>query len=176
MIVGKLLELMERSSAAMANKWAQAMKASEHAFAYRRLDEAELSRRSREVYENLAHWLDRDTSPQEIGRVYATVGQQRYQEGVPLCEVQLALHLTKKVLWNHILSEGLLTNPLEIYQAMDLILRVQNFFDLAAMYIIRGYMEALGQRLGQEGGIGRDRLKEFFPSGSFQMEFNPERF
>lgn len=175
MIVGRLLEVLERSTPAMAEKWAQEIKASGYAAAYCRLKDTDLIHRSCGVYENLLHWLDRDATQQEIGRNYATVGKERYQEGIPLCEVQFALYLTKKVLWNQILSEGLPTSSLEIYQAMELILRVQNFFDLAAFYIIRGYTEELYRRLEQSGTITAAALKEHFPAGSFLLDFNPDR-
>jgi hypothetical protein len=175
MIVGQLLEFLARSTPAMAETWAKEIVSSGYAATYSRLSGSDRIRRSREVYENLLRWLERDSSQQEIGRNFAMVGKERYREEMPLCEVQFALYLTKKILWNHILSEGLLTSSLEIYQVMDLILRVQNFFDLAAFYIIRGYMEELHRKLGQSGDIAPEKLKRHFPAGSFLAEFNPDR-
>jgi hypothetical protein len=48
--------------------------------------------------------------------------------------------------WDHLLSQGILTNALEMFQALDLFLRQQSFFDLASFTIIRGWLRELAQR------------------------------
>jgi len=174
MLSSVLLDLIENNSRRMAAVWRQGIKSSPYSRTYQRFADAELERRARDVYENLGKWLDRDTTMEQIGEAYIVVGQQRYQEGFPLCEVQYGLHFTKKVLWDHILSEGILTNALEIYQALDLVIRLQNFFDLASFYIIRGWLRELALKMEQAGGINHENLKTFFPEGSFVLEFNPE--
>jgi len=171
-----MLDFIEKNARHMAEMWAQSIRSSPHSTTYQRLQEAEQIRRARDVYDNLGKWLDRDTTLEQIGEAYQEVGKTRYHEGFPLCEVQYGLHCTKKVLWDNILSEGILTNALEIYQALDLVIHLQNFFDLASFYIIRGYLEELCLKLKQEGVLGRDQWPAFFPPGSFSLEFNPELY
>jgi hypothetical protein len=176
MLSSTLLLMIENNSELMAAAWRQGIKQSPYSKTYQRFSDAELDRRARDVYENLGKWLDRDTTMDQIGEAYIQIGRRRYQEGFPLCEVQFGLHYTKKVLWDHILSEGILTNALEIYQALDLAIRLENFFDLASFYIIRGWLRELTLKMEQSGTVNHDNLKAFFPIGSFALEFNPEMY
>jgi hypothetical protein len=176
MLDNKLLTMIEKNSAHMAAVWAKTMRDSEYAKSYHKLPDDELTHRCQDVFDHLRNWIESDFSMMQIGKVYATVGKQRYLEGVPLCQVQYALHLTKKVLWNYLFSEGILNSALEIYQAIDLIVRVTNFFDIASFYIIRGYMEEIYIQLGQSHCTEMDKLQASFPEGSFLFRFKPEEW
>lgn len=176
MLSSLLLETIAKNSRHMAAAWREGIKGSPYSRTYQRFTDAELERRARDVYENLGRWLDRDTTMEEIGSAYLAVGCRRYQEGFPLCEVQYGLYCTKKVLWDHLLSQGILTNALELFQALDLFLRLQNFFDLASFYIIRGWLREMAHKMERADGAGREGLKDLFPAGSFALEFNPERY
>ncbi len=176
MLSSALLDMIENNSQLMAANWRRGIKESPYSKTYQRFNDAELERRARDVYDNLGKWLDRDTTMEQIGEAYIQVGRRRYQEGFPLCEVQFGLHYTKKVLWDHVLSEGILTNALEIYQALELAIRLENFFDLASFYIIRGWLGEFALKLEHAGGMNHEALQEFFPPGSFALEFNPEMY
>ncbi len=176
MIYNKLLSLIENNSEVIAKKWKDEIKNSEYAETYKKLSDKELITRANNVYKNLGKWLDRDTTMKEIGDEYVKIGKARYKEGFPLCEVQLALHYTKKILWNHIISEGILTNALEIFQALELIVSIYNFFDIASFYLIRGYQEATYMEITKIKGLDKKKLMELFPSGSFFFEFNPDLY
>ncbi len=174
MLSSKLLDLINQSSGQMAVKWRDWIRNSHHMVTYQKLSDEVLVMRSKGVIENLGRWIDRGFTMEEVGRVYVEVGRERYREGFPLCEVGLALHFTKKVLWNHLMSEGLMTNSLEIYQAMDLIVQIQNFFDITAFYITRGYQEELYLQLNRTGKVPFDTLDRFFPAESFHCTFASE--
>jgi hypothetical protein len=176
MLYNKLLSLIETNSLKMAEKWRDGIKTSDFSKTYQKLDDQELLNRSKDVYDNLGKWLDRDTTIQQIEKNYLDVGKKRYHEGFPLCEVHFALHSTKNVLWNHILSEGILTNALEIFQAMDLIVRVYNFFDIATIFIIRGYMEELYAQLGKTSSLDPEELKKTLHLGSFHSTYASEMY
>jgi len=162
MIDEQLIKVVESHATAIAGKWAREIRASRFTPTYSRLSNAELTERSRRVYENLGNWLDMDTGNSEIGREYTLLGRTRYMEGFPLCEVLYGLHVTKKVLWRHITSSGVLNSALEIYRAMDLIVRLFHFYDLAAFFISRGYQEALFETLRKETGGASKNLDEIF--------------
>ncbi len=176
MFNSKLMTMIEANSQQMADKWREGMKSSEFSKTYRKLSDAELERRGKDVYDNLSKWLDRDTTIQQIDKNYTELGKQRYHEGFPLCEVFFALHHTKQVLWNHILSEGILTSALEIYQVMDLIVRVYNFFDIASFFIVRGYMEELFQHVNRLHGVDHEKLKGLFHLSTFLSDYHTELY
>jgi hypothetical protein len=172
MLSSMLLDLIENNSRRMAKAWRLGITSTPFSKTYQRFGDAELEARARDVYENLGKWLDRDTTMDQIGEAYIAIGRKRYQEGFPLCEVQYGLYYTKKVLWDHILSEGILTSALEMLQALDLLLRLQNFFDLASFYIIRGWLQEMALKLEQSSTIAHENLNTFFPVGSFALEFD----
>ena len=176
MIYAKLIHLIEKSSLDLAQKWCLGIRESEYASTYQTFPEDELVQRSKDVFDNVGKWLDRDTTREEIGKQYVGLGRERYREGFPLCEIQYALFLTKKVLWNHIMSEGIMTNALEIYQALDLIVRFNNFYDMASFYIIRGYLEELYKGLKKTDKISREDMAHYFPKGSFYLDFDPDLY
>jgi len=170
MLYNKLIEVIARDSRQMAVAWMRGMKTSEFAESYHKLDDEEMKSRCQDVYDNLGKWLESDFKMLQGDTIYTDLGRQRYKEGIPLCQVHFALHLTKKVLWNHILSQGILNTSLEIYQAIDLFVRVQNFFDMASFYIIRGYMEEVFLQLGRQYHLDPQTLKAIFPEGSFMID------
>ncbi|GEM_PF-722981 len=143
MLSEQLVHVVESHAEAIADLWAREIRASRFTPTYKRFSHAELAERSRRVYEDLGNWLDMDTGSEEISRVYTQLGRTRYQEGFPLCEVLYGLHITKKVVWRHIMSSGVLNSALEIYRALDLIVRLFHFYDLAAFFIARGYQDEL---------------------------------
>lgn len=174
MLSSKLLDLIDHSAGQMSERWRDWIRNSHHMVTYQKLSDEVLVMRSKGVIINLGKWIDRGFTMEEVGRVYVEVGRERYREGFPLCEVGLALHYTKKVVWNHIMSEGLMTNAMEIYQATDLIVSIQHFFDIAAFYIIRGYQEEMYLRMNRDGGIPMDTLNRFFPPESFHLTYDSD--
>ncbi len=143
MIDQHLVHMIENAAPAIAVQWTSEILTCPFTPTYRKFSEKELNERSRTVYENLGKWLDMDSSNQEISREYSILGRKRYQEGFSLSEVLYALHVTKKILWRHVNSTGILKSALEMYRTMDIVVRLFHFYDLAAFFICRGYQGEL---------------------------------
>jgi len=158
----------------MAKKWAQMVSQSKFTPTYRKLSLEELTRLGQNVYDNLGRWLDPKNQQEEIGRIYAKIGAQRYQQGYPLCELHYAVHFTKKVLLAHIVAEGVMPNTLKLYQTYESIQDISDFFDLAVFYETRGFQEALYKKILAQKGIDKEKMKEIFPQGSFFFEVEPD--
>ncbi len=173
MLIKNLLDLIDTNSEDIAIRWKNEIIKSEYTKNYAKLSERDLIKKSTNVYQNLRSWLEPDFSRVEIGRAYVLIGKERYKEGVPLCEVTFALNLTKKVLWEYLLSKGIMTNALELFQAMEFITGVYNFFDMAIFYLIRGYHEALYKK-AVKGKTGKNIAADIFPEGSFFYKMEPE--
>ena len=103
----------------------------------------------------------------EVGRFFFDLGQERYGDGVPLCEVNYAFLLAKRGIWNLIHSEGVFSNALEVYQTLDLITSVHQFFDWGNFYIIRGYLATMRRRIGESAKFSEAELQQYFLPGSF---------
>ena len=170
----KFIEHIRNSSEAMAKRWAKMVSQSTFTTTYQKLSKEELTRLGKNVYDNLGRWLDPKTQQEEIGRIYAKIGSERYEQGFPLCELHYAVHFTKKVLLAHIFAEGLLPDTLKLYQTYDFIQDIYDFFDLAVFYETRGFQEALYKKIMAQKGIDKEKAKEIFPHGSFYFEVEPD--
>lgn len=105
---------------------------------YHHFSTSELHDRAYDVYHNLGKWLTRG-SEGEIEASYTELGRRRCEEGIPLSEVTFALLLIQDHLLHYVSRSGLSDSALDLYQEMDLIRVVAQFFDRAIYYTVRGY-------------------------------------
>jgi cell fate (sporulation/competence/biofilm development) regulator YlbF (YheA/YmcA/DUF963 family) len=112
------------------NKW------TEH---YHHLTSEELHRRTYEVYRNLGHWITSKTE-EASEATYTELGKTRHREGIPLCEVVYALARTKKHLWDYIRFSDLSDSAVDLHRELELQHLIEQFYDKAVYYTVRGYM------------------------------------
>ena len=111
---------------------------------YHRLARSELHRRAHDVYRNLGKWVTRG-SESEVESSYADLGRRRRREGIPLDQVIFALILTKDHLLDYVKTSGLSDSALDLYQELELLRVVGQFFDRAIYHAVRGYEQAAGR-------------------------------
>ncbi len=169
-----ILLLLDKNKEQLAERWLKQIKDSKFSFTYRKMADEELKARCYDVYLKLMRWLEGDVALSELGAFYVDLGKRRYLENFPLPEVHYGLHLEKKLLWYSLLEEGFFQGTLEVYQALNTLIKVFNFFDLAAFYITRGYLEEMYIKMGNCPEIGREMVNRFFPAHSFHFEINPD--
>lgn len=150
MIYGRLIKLIENSADKLAERLVTEIKENKRSSAYEKISDEELKRRAYAVYKNLGAWLGEKTS-EDIKEYFLSLGQQRYQEEIPLSNVVSALTITRNELRRYIDSEGLLGSTLELYQELELIQAITVFFDRAIHYTVQGY-EACYEE-GQPRGV-----------------------
>ena len=112
--------------------------------AYHRFASAELHKRAYDVYRNLGKWVTRG-SESEIESSYAELGSRRFQEGIPLSQVICALILTKDHLVSYVRTSGLSDSAIDLYQELELLRVVAQFFDQAVYHTVQGYEQAAGR-------------------------------
>lgn len=110
---------------------------------YHRLPRLELHNRAYDVYHNLGKWTTRG-SDSEIEATYTDLGKRRYHEGIPLSQVIIALVLTKNHLLEYVKTSGLSDSALDLYQELELIRVVTQFFDRAISHAAQGFELARG--------------------------------
>jgi hypothetical protein len=111
---------------------------------YHKLARSELHNRAYDVYRNLGRWVA-GKSESEIESGYLDLGERRFREGIPLSQVVFALVLTKDHLLNYVKMSGLSDSALDLYQEMELIRLVGQFFDKAIYHTVHGYERAAGR-------------------------------
>lgn len=153
MISRKLTDLIRSNTANLTQEWAKRVKQSPNMKAYGKLSEEELKKRNQRFFENLVHWLDEGASHGSIKSYFARIGRERFHEPIPLEEVNFSIIIAKKVLWDFILSENLLSSALEIYQALEMLTVIYNFFDFGFLHIGREYYDELYDKLDSLPGV-----------------------
>lgn len=176
MLIGhKLLETIGNQSLELGMKWARGILDSEYTLTYKHFTTGELTKRGKDDFDNLVRWITEDIDMKAIGSVYLKVGKARYVEKFPLSEILFAIHFSKKILWEHIISSGFFTDTLGLYQAMTMMMKIDNFYDIACIYLIRGYSEAMFTKLTKDNRINCLDIKDLFPEESFFGEMKSSK-
>ena len=140
MMIGKLVALIEDHADELTARMVRLVREDPMTEGYDRFDDKELGARARLVYANLGQWLS-ETSEEHVEEEYFRVGQLRYEEGVPLSHVVMALLLTRRNLWRFVEAQGW-DNIFDLRQQLDLQILVVRFFDRAIHHAVRGYEAA----------------------------------
>jgi hypothetical protein len=140
MVSRKLITIIQDHSSTLAHQWFEKVQDSPTTPTYQTFDEKALIERVQNVYANLEKWLEED--PSQVERYFTELGAERSQEGFKLSEVLSALSIAKRILWEYVMSQGLLDTALDLYQILELVNRVRLFFDKAAYSIAVGYEKA----------------------------------
>jgi hypothetical protein len=147
----RFIKMIETRADKVAKLWLKEVRQSKYTPTYQRFPEELLFERAMAIYERLGYWLSPETKKEEIRHFYMNLGQRRFQEGFKLDEVIMAIILLKRYLWLEVLSEGLTSTNLELYQALELNNQVVLYLDRSIYYTTQGYFEALerAQAVGQ---------------------------
>lgn len=144
----KLLDLIHNHADEISNSWLEDIKTNETTTTYAAFDHKKLYTRAYRIYSNLGKWISRETTKEEIKRIYTELGRKRYHEGFPLSEVIQAFALIRRHLWLKVLREGLLNTAMDLIDALELNNRVVLFFDRAVYYTAQGYEDECRKACG----------------------------
>jgi hypothetical protein len=145
LISGRLVELIERNADRLTQAWLADVKTRPETRTYRSYPDDVLHRRVCDVYQRLGKWISRETTVEEIARVYTALGRQRHAEGFAPSEVLEALILSRRHLWLLVLKEGFLETALDLQAALELNARTVLFFDRSMYYTALGFEEAAAE-------------------------------
>lgn len=142
MIALKLVRLIEKNADVLADRLLKSVNQHPRTQIFcKSIPKEELHDRAYEIYRHLSDWLLQKTDD-EIRKKNLSVGERRAEQGVPLHEVIFALILVKENLWKEVKESGIGDNAIELFQALELIDRVNQFFDKAIYYVALGYENA----------------------------------
>ena len=137
----RLVRLIETHADRLAHGLQHKFQHVKHCDDLRKVPAAELKDRSYEIYRNLSDWLTAK-SEAEIEHRYVALGQRRASQGVALSNVLWAITTTKEHLWEFLDSEGFAEKPVELFGELELLHRIEMFFDRALYYVAVGYEKA----------------------------------
>lgn len=145
MIALRLVKLIEDHSDELARGLMRKLASREDLADLRKVPPEEMRLRVYEVYRHLSEWLT-ERPETEVVKRYMEIGQRRAGQGVPVSTVVAALAAVKTQLWEFLKSEALPDSPLEIFGELELLERVDQFFDRATVSVVRGYEEAAARQ------------------------------
>jgi hypothetical protein len=145
MLSQRLVKLIEAHAEEMARQVVKEARNNPRTPHIGRFPAEEMRRRAYDVYCNLERWLGRKAEA-AIEETYTRLGSRRADEGTPLEEVVYGQLLIKHHLRDFVRGSGLGDSALDLYQEEELHLLVEQFFDQAIYYTVKGYGEAMARR------------------------------
>ena len=141
MIAPRLVRLIEIHSEQLARSLYERIQNSPRFKDYQKVPPEEVKQRAYEIYHNLGDWLLTKTES-DIERRYTVIGARRAAQGVALSQVVCAILTVKEHVWEFLRREGLVELPVELFQELDLLQVVDQFFDRAVYYAAVGHERA----------------------------------
>ena len=141
MMAIRLVRLIESHADQLSHGLLHKFHHSAHCGDLKKVPAAELKDRSYEIYRNLNDWLVTKTES-EVEHRYTALGARRAAQGVALSNLIWAIAATKEHLWEFLDNEGFADKPVELLGELELLHRVEQFFDRAMYYGAIGYERA----------------------------------
>ena len=142
----RLMRMIETHSQMLAEALEAKLLHSERCADYSRVSPEEMKTLVGGIYGHLGEWLITKTE-QDIERRYSTFGERRAQQGVPASQVVWCIVLVKENLWDYLRNNEDLENTSQIFGELELTQMVDEFFDRALYYAVRGHERVREVRL-----------------------------
>ncbi len=154
MLSDRLIKMIETHAEELTRGALSDLQSSPNTPSYQKLSHDDLYQRVYKVYHDLGGWLWEKTD-EAIQTWYLQLGEERFNQGIPLSEVIWALILTRCRLRDYIRNSGLANSAIDLYQQMELHQLVSHFFDRAIYYTVAGYENAAAMRRDDSVLTGR---------------------
>jgi hypothetical protein len=144
----RLMRLIELHADTLAVTLAHKIATSERCPAYRHVCSDELKTLYGGVYGHLGQWLVSKTE-EDIANLFMPIGTRRAEQGVPVSEVLWCIVLIKENLWEYLQNEDPLENTAQIFGELELVQMMDQFFDRAMYYAVRGHEKVRDTQLAE---------------------------
>jgi len=165
MVNSKLLKSIRMNLNEMSDQWLREVRDSEYMITYQKLDDNDIKERGQLLLMNLARWLEEGANKDEIEEYFESVGKTRFKEGFPLTEVQFALYITKKMLWNYIDWRDAISGSFSTSHSRQILTLLSTYFDLGNFYVSRSYLNELYSKLSASDKFSKEELQHFLKKG-----------
>jgi len=170
MVYESLIAIVELCQKDLTKSWVEEILQSDYMGTYRTLTNVQILQRGEALFGNLLKWLERGADSDEVEEYFVKVGEDRFTEGFPLSEINYGLYLEKKVLWKYVNWKEEVTGKFTTPEAIEFMTVLNNYFDLGNFFIIKGYIQALFDRLVESGKLSEDELKNYIGKGALYEE------
>jgi hypothetical protein len=139
----RLVKLIEKHGDALAAELYDRVDHSPLLPGYKNVPAEELRTCVQEIYSHLGDWLLANNQ-KAIEIRYKQIGARRASQNVAFHELLWAIVLTKETLWEYMREESTEDGPAELHGELDMLQRLDQFFDRAQYCAAIGYEQAAG--------------------------------
>ena len=142
MLALRLVHLIETHSEKLSAKILGSFLNSPQCSDLHKIPPEELHARTHELLEHVSDWLTTKTE-KELEERYTDLGRRRAAQGVKLSHFIWALGATREHIHQFAREEAMMGNTVELVGRLELMSRLDRFFDHAIYYTCQGYEEAM---------------------------------
>jgi hypothetical protein len=144
----RLMRLIETHADALAETLEARIARSDRCTDYIRTSSGELKTLVAGVYGQLGQWLVTKTE-EDIEHRYTMIGSRRAEQSVPVSQVLWCIVLMKENLFEYLRSNENHEDTSQIFGELELVQMVDQFFDRAMYFAVRGHERVKDARIGE---------------------------
>ena len=167
MVDHKLIDNFNLQARAFATKWKNLVRKTPQLKHYHTMSDEVLIEANSAFYPLLSKTLDRGLDRVLLGNFFVNLGKTRMREGYPMSEVIFAISLAQDVIIEYIMTEFAPESPVKMYQSMDVMSKISDFFLLGCFYLTKGYMEMVYTEMNIQESVSEELLKKYFKDDFF---------
>lgn len=138
MLAHRLMRLVETHADALVERLEKKIESCGRCDEYRNVSSTELKTLVAGIYGQLGQWLITRTEA-DLERRYTAIGARRAEEHVPVSQLLWCIVLVKENLWEYLRENEHLEDTSQIFGELVLTQMVDQFFDRAMYYAVRGH-------------------------------------
>jgi hypothetical protein len=135
----RLMELIEKNSGRLAANLMGDIRKREEARRAAGSEDRDSPRKISAVYEDLLEWLFDNLKKGNLVAYYSSLGEQTHLKGARLEDIVTAILVIQKEIMTIVIDEIGGEGDLKLNQILDIVFRVNLFFDLVMHSVISGY-------------------------------------
>ena len=167
MIDRTLIDVLNLEANEFAVRWKNLIRKAIHLKHYQKIDDDVLIQAEQPCYQLLSRTLDRGFDRSQIGEYFVKIGKERMRNGIPISEVIYAVSLAQKVVIEYLLHEFAPDNHMRMYQSLNALDKVSEFFLLGSFYMTKGFLEETYTSMSVHDEISDELLKKYFRDDLF---------
>ncbi len=169
-----LARFIEEKSGEIVKRWAKKIASHASTGSFAKVNIGVIERDAYEVLREFERWMSSQVTRTEIGRWYAAQGASFFKMGIPLCEVYRSFVLLKNILQKFVEQETVqFDSAIQVNMLREFQQKVDFFFEQAFYYLIRGYAEAMNDRMKELWDLSEEDTTKVFFGKSFYNNDKP---
>ena len=162
-----LIDTLNLQARDFAFRWKELIRKSPQLKHYNGMTDEALIDANSQFYPLLARTLDRGLDRSAVGDFFVRLGKGREKEDFPVSEIIYGMNLVQQVIIGYLMTDFVLDSPARMYEALDAVKRISEFFLLGCFYITKGFLEETYTSMHSHDKVSEELLKKYFRDDFF---------